>query len=71
MDETALGTCHSNQTSVIPSHILFDWDSKEHKVCNAAKTFLTSIYSQPLFSLSAINENIFAKARPCTLVPVP
>jgi hypothetical protein len=31
-------------------------------VCNAAKAFLTSIYSQPLFSLSAINENIFAKA---------
>ena len=31
-------------------------------MCNAAKAFLTSIYSQPLFSLSAINENIFAKA---------
>ncbi|RZS15237.1 hypothetical protein BHM03_00047055 [Ensete ventricosum] len=54
-------TCHTNDTSVLPSKILHLWDFSLYPVSQLAKAYLESIYDQPMLCVSAINPLLFSK----------
>jgi len=55
-------TCHSNETAVLPAWVLQLWDFTPRPVSQLAKTYLDSIYEQPMLCVSAINPYILSKA---------
>lgn len=54
-------SCHSNETAVLPSWVLQMWDFTPRPVSQLAKTYLDSIYDQPMLCVSAINPYILSK----------
>jgi len=57
-------SCHSNQTSIIPARVLFNWDFKQYKVSDRSKEFLEGIWNEPIFDVSVINKSLYEKQRP-------
>lgn len=55
-------SCHSNETAVLPAWVLQLWDFTPRPVSQLAKTYLDSIYEQPMLCVSAINPYILSKA---------
>lgn len=55
-------SCHSNETAVLPAWVLQLWDFTPRPVSQLAKTYLDSIYEQPMLCISAINPYILSKA---------
>ncbi|GLJ06191.1 hypothetical protein SUGI_0033090 [Cryptomeria japonica] len=54
-------SCHSNETAVLPARVLQLWDFTPCPVSQLAKTYLDSIYDQPMLCVRAINPHIFSK----------
>lgn len=55
-------SCHSNETAVLPAWVLQLWDFTPRPVSQLAKTYLDSIYEQPMLCVSATNPYILSKA---------
>ncbi|KAH6815739.1 hypothetical protein C2S51_020559 [Perilla frutescens var. frutescens] len=53
--------CHTNDTAVLPARVLHHWDFTRYPVSQLAKSFLDSIYDQPMLCVSAVNPFLFSK----------
>lgn len=53
--------CHNNETEVIPSHVLHNWDFSEKPVSAASNLYLKSIKSLPVLCLGTVNPGLFAR----------
>ncbi|KAL7191939.1 hypothetical protein ACSBR2_023921 [Camellia fascicularis] len=54
-------SCHTNETSVLPARVLHHWDFAQYPVSQLAKSYLDSIYDQPMLCVSAVNPFLFSK----------
>ncbi|KAI3872838.1 hypothetical protein MKW92_000358 [Papaver armeniacum] len=54
-------SCHTNDTAVLPARVLHHWDFTLYPVSQLAKSFLDSIYEQPMLCVSAVNPFLFSK----------
>ncbi|KAF6164089.1 hypothetical protein GIB67_017673 [Kingdonia uniflora] len=54
-------SCHTNETAVLPARVLHFWDFAEYPVSQLAKSYLDSIYDQPMLCVSAVNPFLFSK----------
>ncbi|KAF9623402.1 hypothetical protein IFM89_001948, partial [Coptis chinensis] len=54
-------SCHTNETAVLPAKVLHFWDFSQYPVSQLAKSFLDSIYDQPMLCVSAVNPFLFSK----------
>ncbi|XP_004236533.1 uncharacterized protein [Solanum lycopersicum] len=54
-------SCHTNDTAVLPARILHLWDFNQYPVSQMAKSYLDSIYDQPMLCVSAVNPFLFSK----------
>ncbi len=54
----------TNSLRVLPTRVLHSWDFKKYPVCDQVETYLENIDEQPLFCVSAINPQLFAKIKP-------
>ncbi|KAH9326267.1 hypothetical protein KI387_006445, partial [Taxus chinensis] len=61
MGQLFCASCHSNETAVLPARVLQLWDFTPRPVSQLAKTYLDSIYDQPMLCVRAINPYIFSK----------
>lgn len=55
------GSCHTNDTAVLPAKVLHLWDFSLYPVSQLAKAYLESIYDQPMLCVSAVNPVLFSK----------
>lgn len=55
--------CHSNNMAYIPGRILWKWDFSKYYVSNIALDLLDHMYSDPLFNIEDINNNLYQKVR--------
>ncbi|KAJ4840204.1 hypothetical protein Tsubulata_002955 [Turnera subulata] len=54
-------SCHTNDTAVLPARVLHQWDFTQYPVSQLAKSYLDSIYEQPMLCVSAVNPLLFSK----------
>ncbi|CAN4086036.1 unnamed protein product [Withania somnifera] len=54
-------SCHTNDMAVLPARILHFWDFNQYTVSQMAKSYLDSIYDQPMLCVSAVNPLLFSK----------
>lgn len=54
-------TCHTNETAVLPARVLHHWDFTRYPVSQLAKSFLDSVYNQPMLCVSAVNPLLYSK----------
>ncbi|PIA61866.1 hypothetical protein AQUCO_00200099v1 [Aquilegia coerulea] len=54
-------SCHTNETAVLPARVLHFWDFTQYPVSQMAKSYLDSIYDQPMLCVSAVNPFLFSK----------
>nr|DAD30893.1 TPA_asm: hypothetical protein HUJ06_009744 [Nelumbo nucifera] len=54
-------SCHTNETAVLPAKVLHFWDFTQYPVSQFAKSYLESIYDQPMLCVSAVNPFLFSK----------
>ncbi|XWS37497.1 hypothetical protein CRYUN_Cryun19dG0048000 [Craigia yunnanensis] len=54
-------SCHTNEMAVLPARVLHYWDFTRHPVSQLAKSYLDSIYDQPMLCVSAVNPFLFSK----------
>ncbi|KAL3824848.1 hypothetical protein ACJIZ3_020877 [Penstemon smallii] len=54
-------SCHNNETAILPARVLHYWDFTLYPVSQMAKSYLDSIYDQPMLCVSAINPFLFSK----------
>lgn len=52
-------TCHTNETNVIPSRLIFNWDHKKYPVCSKANKYLSDICNRLLIDVGKINPKIY------------
>ncbi|XP_043724161.1 uncharacterized protein LOC122671129 [Telopea speciosissima] len=48
-------SCHTNDTAILPAKVLHFWDFTQYPVSQLAKSYLESIYDQPMLCVSAVN----------------
>ncbi|VDI80656.1 Hypothetical predicted protein [Mytilus galloprovincialis] len=51
--------CHWNDTMVIPSRVLHNWDFEPHKVCRASKQFLKLMTDKAVMRIQDVNPMLF------------
>ncbi|KZV45696.1 hypothetical protein F511_26722 [Dorcoceras hygrometricum] len=54
-------SCHNNDTAILPARVLHYWDFSRYPVSQMAKSYLDSIYDQPMLCVSAVNPFLFSK----------
>ncbi|KAL2515324.1 Phox (PX) domain-containing protein [Forsythia ovata] len=54
-------SCHNNDAAVLPARVLHFWDFTQYPVSQLAKSYLDSIYDQPMLCVSAVNPFLFPK----------
>ncbi|KAJ4960916.1 hypothetical protein NE237_020826 [Protea cynaroides] len=54
-------SCHTNDTAILPARVLHFWDFTQYLVSQLAKSYLESIYDQPMLCVSAVNPFLFSK----------
>ncbi|XP_042498691.1 uncharacterized protein LOC122077024 [Macadamia integrifolia] len=54
-------SCHTNDTAILPARVLHFWDFNRYPVSQLAKSYLKSIYEQPMLCVSAVNPFLFSK----------
>ncbi|XP_075479252.1 uncharacterized protein LOC142520138 isoform X1 [Primulina tabacum] len=54
-------SCHNNDTAILPARVLHYWDFTRYPVSQMAKSYLDSIYDQPMLCVSAVNPLLFSK----------
>ncbi|KAH7290680.1 hypothetical protein KP509_30G059200 [Ceratopteris richardii] len=57
-------SCHSNELAVVPAYVLWHWDFTPKRVSQFSKSYLDSIYDQPLLCLSTANLYLYQRV-PC------
>ncbi|GFS85144.1 run domain Beclin-1-interacting and cysteine-rich domain-containing protein [Nephila pilipes] len=55
--------CHSNGTAYIPGRIIWKWDFTKYYVSKFAWGLLDQMFSEPLFNVEDINNNLYHKVR--------
>lgn len=53
--------CHSNKKSVIPSHVVWDWDREQYPINNKSLKFLEDNSKVPLIYLTTINLSLYGQ----------
>ncbi|RDX71425.1 Differentially expressed in FDCP 8-like B, partial [Mucuna pruriens] len=54
-------SCHTNETAVLPARVLHHWDFTHCPVSQLAKSYLDSIYEQPMLCVTAVNPFLLSK----------
>ncbi|WVZ20033.1 hypothetical protein V8G54_007355 [Vigna mungo] len=54
-------SCHTNETAVLPARVLHHWDFTHYHVSQLAKSYLDSIYEQPMLCVTAVNPFLLSK----------
>ncbi|XP_044477236.1 uncharacterized protein LOC123204570 [Mangifera indica] len=54
-------TCHTGDTAVLPARVLHHWDFTRYPVSQLAKSYLDSVYDQPMLCVSAVNPFLYSK----------
>ncbi|XP_033516746.1 uncharacterized protein [Nicotiana tomentosiformis] len=54
-------SCHTNDMAVLPARVLHCWDFNQYPVSQLAKSYLDSIYDQPMLCVSAVNPMLFSR----------
>ncbi|CAJ1975122.1 unnamed protein product [Sphenostylis stenocarpa] len=54
-------SCHTNETAVLPARVLHQWDFTHYPVSQLAKSYLDSIYEQPMLCVTAVNPFLLSK----------
>ncbi|KAK7411104.1 hypothetical protein VNO78_02506 [Psophocarpus tetragonolobus] len=54
-------SCHTNETAVLPARVLHHWDFTHYPVSQLAKSYLDSIYEQPMLCVTAVNPFLLSK----------
>ncbi|XP_042502153.1 uncharacterized protein LOC122079609 isoform X2 [Macadamia integrifolia] len=54
-------SCHTNDTAILPARVLHFWDFTQYPVSQLAKSYLESIYDQPMLCVSAVNPFLFSR----------
>lgn len=54
-------SCHNNDTAILPARVLHYWDFTRYPVSQMAKSYLDSIFDQPMLCVSAVNPILFSK----------
>ncbi|KAJ4973855.1 hypothetical protein NE237_007029 [Protea cynaroides] len=54
-------SCHDNDTAILPARVLHFWDFTQYPVSQLAKSYLESIYEQPMLCVSAVNPFLFSR----------
>ena len=55
--------CHTDEVSVIPARIVYNWDFKEYKVCRKSKVFLRALSVEPIIDASTFTKTLFNYAK--------
>ena len=55
--------CHTDEVSVIPARIVYNWDFKEYKVCRKSKVFLRALSVEPIIDASTFTKTLFHYAK--------
>ncbi|CAN0890335.1 Pleckstrin homology domain-containing family M member 3 [Linum grandiflorum] len=56
-------SCHTNDGAVLPARVLHYWDFTKYPVSQMAKSYLDSIYEQPMLCVGAVNPFLSSKDR--------
>lgn len=51
--------CHTDELSVIPAKIMYNWDFRQFRVCHKAKLFLTAVSIEPIIDVKSFNGELF------------
>ncbi|CAI9112682.1 OLC1v1013157C1 [Oldenlandia corymbosa var. corymbosa] len=54
-------SCHNNDTAVLPSRVLHQWDFTQYTVSQLSKSYLDSIFDKPMLCVSAVNPHLFSR----------
>ncbi|KAM4622360.1 pleckstrin homology domain-containing family M member 1 [Discoglossus pictus] len=54
--------CHQDETSVIPSRMVHNWDITERAISRPALNFLTMVRNEPLINVQSLNERLYEHA---------
>ncbi|XP_015261428.1 PREDICTED: pleckstrin homology domain-containing family M member 3 [Gekko japonicus] len=53
------GTCHVDDTFLIPARLVHNWDTSKYKVSKQAKEFLEYVYEEPLIDIQQENPMLY------------
>lgn len=51
--------CHVDETSSLPSKIMYNWDFRQFRVCHKAKLFLSAVNIEPIIDVKSFNGDLF------------
>ncbi len=51
--------CHLDETALIPTKVMYNWDFRQFKVCHKAKLFLSSVNLEPIIDVKSFNAELF------------
>ncbi|XP_031277175.1 uncharacterized protein LOC116135597 [Pistacia vera] len=54
-------SCHNGDTAVLPARVLHHWDFTRYPISQLAKSYLDSVYDQPMLCVSAVNPFLYSK----------
>ncbi|XP_036277429.1 pleckstrin homology domain-containing family M member 3 isoform X1 [Pipistrellus kuhlii] len=62
------GTCHVDDSFLIPARLVHNWDTSKYKVSKQAKEFLEYVYEEPLIDIQQENPLLYLHAEPLATV---
>ncbi|XP_077627277.1 pleckstrin homology domain-containing family M member 3 isoform X2 [Crocuta crocuta] len=62
------GSCHVDDSFLIPARIVHNWDTSKYKVSKQAKEFLEYVYEEPLIDIQQENPMLYHHAEPLATV---
>lgn len=61
-------SCHSNDTAVVPARVLYNWDLRQHMVCDSSKTWLHDNIDTPMLDIRATNPKLYSHIEELSLL---
>nr|XP_056717481.1 pleckstrin homology domain-containing family M member 3 [Euleptes europaea] len=62
------GSCHVDDTFLIPARLVHNWDTSKYKVSKQAKEFLEYVYEEPLIDIHQENPMLYRHVEPLATV---
>ncbi|XP_050010204.1 pleckstrin homology domain-containing family M member 3 [Alexandromys fortis] len=62
------GSCHVDDSFLIPARVVHNWDTSKYKVSKQAKEFLEYVYEEPLIDIQQENPMLYLHAEPLATV---
>uniref|UniRef100_A0A2P2I4M6 Pleckstrin homology domain-containing family M member 1-like n=1 Tax=Hirondellea gigas TaxID=1518452 RepID=A0A2P2I4M6_9CRUS len=51
--------CHSNELAIVPARVLYNWDLRQHAVCDSTSRWLGENYDVPMLDIRATNPKLY------------